>query len=896
MVVFGCCSLYNEKKEMGMDNPDQHSENILKPTEDWPPKPQKTTDTGEVSSRWNKERWYRIGNCTKETLRLDDKQNTPFYIKLNPERAQVVSGLDLQKFGPEVQDRIDTWDTEKRLDIQELEYLPGKQYSIVNKSPERIKINQYNIWGRGFYIDGLRSARVSGKTLLDLDFTAQETQGLIQINEVGRWEAEKWYRVRNRSEKSLQLEYPAGGGVCVVIDADTARTMSGEELQKIDNKKIHEHEVKEVLYISPLAYDPQREYSIVNLTSKRITIGHNAWPEKGLFVPGFGTRNVSGPTLLDLNYTPWESQGLIQIDSLKEEITSTAAESLISLISVFLFFFVVVGIPLALRDVITWATFTVITLLTILLDGIFFFSAGRRNPDFVENVRNWLKLLPGIALIVGTGVGLPILIVYFYGEGRTIWVGNNFGLDALGRFLQTAFIATASMLPAFLFYLYGRQQVAKQRENFYREAMLLDPNVWSHSEAKNKYDPLLNTVFDTGNSPFSIILLVLSTALLVIGWIITLSPVGRIPLSEMNNLVYYFTPDKSPFTFGFLGAYFFTINMIYRRYVRSDLTPKTYAFITMRLLTTVVLVWAVSILPQFREGTFLETGLVTLAFVIGIFPESAVTLITDEVNKYTSKRFRGQENIDQYSLTKLEGMNIYDQARLMEEGIENIENLAHHNLMELIVRTRIPTARLVDMFDQAILYLHLGPEIDGDDSKGDDRSKAQSEDESVQQNPVPEKDLRGFLKSLGIRTATDLLGCQDEIARYRDEVAYTEINKKLKIITASLKDDEWLNYIGNWRENSATEKKDPIDNPYKFYFRVTGTKDPSQFTGQTGSSSGPFTQGKGGSASDAGQTNGSTGSSDSSAQQNGGSSSDSVQRTVDSAEESGTVAAEGAAG
>ena len=110
---------------------------------------------------------------------------------------------------------------------------------------------------------------------------------------------------------------------------------------------------------------------------------------------------------------------------------------------------------------------------------------------------------------------------------------------------------------------------------------------------------------------------------------------------------------------------------------------------------------------------------------------------------------------------------MYDQARLMEEGIENIENLAHHNLMELIVRTRIPTARLVDMFDQAILYLHLGLEDEEDDW---------GTKKELTENPA-EPDNRKLLKALGFRTASDLLSSRDEITAFQGDQSSHHLSK-----------------------------------------------------------------------------------------------------------------------
>ena len=486
------------------------------------------------------------------------------------------------------------------------------------------------------------------------------------------WDGGKWYRVRNRSRQSIRL-VGADDQVVAIINADSAHTLSGQDLQNIDRKMLHDLDGDGKINIIALEYDQNQDYMVVNSTSKRITIKHNAFKDREFFVPAFGSRTVKGKTLLDLDYLAWESQGLIQIEPVNQEFKRTAGEALIGLTVILLGFFLVISVPLALLSPssISWRTIGITTVVAVVLVAVLLFFTGRNNKDFLDNLGSWLKLLPGITLILGTGIGLPIAIIYFYGDGQNLLRTQSFGVASLGRILQTGFISIASMLPAFLFYLFGRQQVAKQRENFYREAMLLDPNVWSNSEAKNKYELLLNSVFDTGNSPFSILLLILSTALLVNGWIIALAPIGLVP-GTAKDLIFFFTPDRSPFTLGFLGVYFFTVNMIYRRYVRADLTPKTYAYITVRLLTTVVLVWVVSILPQFSTGSFLETGLSVVAFTIGIFPESALTLIQDYVNKITARR-RGQDP-DLFSLTKLEGMNLYDQARLMEEGIENIEN------------------------------------------------------------------------------------------------------------------------------------------------------------------------------------------------------------------------------
>ena len=59
-------------------------------------------------------------------------------------------------------------------------------------------------------------------------------------------------------------------------------------------------------------------------------------------------------------------------------------------------------------------------------------------------------------------------------------------------------------------------------------------------------------------------------------------------------------------------------------------------------------------------------------------------------------------------LTSLEGIDLYDRTRLDEEGVNNVEGLAHSDIVDLMSSTRISAAQLVDWTDQAILYLHVG--------------------------------------------------------------------------------------------------------------------------------------------------------------------------------------------
>ena len=451
-----------------------------------------------------------------------------------------------------------------------------------------------------------------------------------------------------------------------------------------------------------------------------------------------------------------------------------------------------------------------------------------RGPGAWESFLTWLKLLPGLVLVSLVGFGIPLWVVYYFGDGDRLIAsfvqGEMFGADqqalalmGLGRLFQTVFICLAAILPALFYYLFGRQHVEKLRQRFFRDILVLDPHLYTLSEAETKYDTLLSSAYgsSSSSSPLAILLLMFSTLILVAGWILTIAPYGPVP-SSTTSLVDFFAIKVSSLTLGFLGIYFFAVNMVFRRYVRADLTPKTYANITVRMLVTFVLVWTINILPEFSSSSLLESGLLPLAFIIGVFPEDGFRMIRDSARNVIKRISTDRkDNDEKYPLTDLEGLNKYDQARLLEEGIENIENLAHHNLVELLAYTRIPTERLIDMFDQAILYLHLG---------------LFDEDETDNQKAGSGWDLLQTLKSVGVRTATDLIKLMEvpEAANFSKVVNDEPTIARLQTISATFSDDGWLSFVKSWRREFSSQsiRASFVDDPNRFY--ETGLVDGSR--------------------------------------------------------------------
>ena len=595
----------------------------------------------------------------------------------------------------------------------------------------------------------------------------------------------------------------------IYLPLNTWKILKGETLREVSIDFLDELQDEGLIKIDALNIQPETDYVVANQTAKRISIRTDRYKES-LIIPPFGSRTINSEILKYYDFIDWERQYLIMVNPPEEE-NVTALTTLGFLILLF-GLFLMVGVPLAVFSKnISWGVIGITSAVFAVLMGIAFYFSQSKSKSLGGDLWQWMKLLPGILLVLMAGAGLPLAIVYVFGGGPQL-ITFPLQLASLGRSLQVSFISVASLLPALLFYLFGRQQVKKQRENFFREVMSLDPNVQSLSEARTKYEPLLDTVYDSGNSPLSILLLLISTSMLVLGWIIALEPVGM-PTNSAKSLVEFFIPEKSAFTFGFLGTYFFTLNLIFRRYVRADLTPKTYAFITVRFLITIVLVWVVSTLPQFANDSIWQAGMLAIIFIVGLFPDTGLALIEDYVKKIINRQVNEKESLP---LTLIEGINLYDRARLLEEGIENLENLAHHNLIELVARTRIPTPRLVDMFDQAILYLHLG--LSREVKNGRPNAAAQTGAPIQSENPSPagtseEEDLLFQLKSYGIRTATDLVNA----FRRPDSIKNTSLPlDKLNVILDAMSDDEWFEYIKEWRI-STSAISEPVANPYDFY-------------------------------------------------------------------------------
>ncbi|HEY2788853.1 MAG TPA: hypothetical protein VGI72_05315 [Gaiellales bacterium] len=196
-----------------------------------------------------------------------------------------------------------------------------------------------------------------------------------------------------------------------------------------------------------------------------------------------------------------------------------------------------------------------------------------------------------------------------------------------------------------------------------------------------------------------------TTFIMAIGWVFVASPESI--WNRSLGVPAAFVPSGLPpfpmetVRFAFLGAYFYILQMIVRRYFQGDLKPNAYLHATMRVIMSVLLVWTIDPLMADRS----QAQRSAVAFVIGVFPMAGWQLLTSLIAK--PARWVLPSLKPDHPLDGIEGLNVWYQSRLLELGIEDMQNLAHASFVELMLNTRIPIGRLVDWVDQAILMLHI---------------------------------------------------------------------------------------------------------------------------------------------------------------------------------------------
>ncbi len=397
-----------------------------------------------------------------------------------------------------------------------------------------------------------------------------------------------------------------------------------------------------------------------------------------------------------------------------------------------------------------------------------------------------------IAVLVLVAVAAPASAIYYGTELSSVivfntWrhpslvVGPNTQYIVVARLLQLILLIIVSLIPALMYFQFDREKLSTLVDRWLHAIFRLDPSLRTVSDVDAKYgrrvEEFYGTTLETvvpvrrkrlrDRSPVIVV-----TLLIAIGWIVVLLNNARMatPLPSFEEL---FRPSPTPMTLAFLGAYFFSVQVALRGYLRGDLKPKTYNLIIVRIIMAIILAWAMQALWGAND---LVLG---LSFLAGIVPNTILLRIRDRILGRPSTE--DDELRVRSPLSKLDEVDVYERARLEEEGITSIQALARHDLVDLILSSRIPVPRLIDWIDQAVLHQH-----------------------------VPTAALTA-LRELGIRTATDYLQVCDNDAALAELKASTKLpGFRPTLLRTVLEGDEWLSYIENWRDHDGTKPPETI--------------------------------------------------------------------------------------
>ncbi|TPQ43061.1 hypothetical protein C2U70_00110 [Bradyrhizobium guangdongense] len=318
----------------------------------------------------------------------------------------------------------------------------------------------------------------------------------------------------------------------------------------------------------------------------------------------------------------------------------------------------------------------------------------------------------------------------------------------------------------------------------------LAPNVYAdvlngHLGKYSRADTGGVTTLSTATVP-----VLLATVLISLGWLVTLPPYQADVAFTNSPGVQALTPSGTPVQLAFLGAYFFSLQMLFRRYVLEDLGGSAYVAISLRIILAVIGIWAFTAVSSANEHLLLLAG-----FVFGVFPR-----VLWQVMEQMFKKAAGvilPSMISQLPISDLDGLTVWHEVRLEEEDIENIPNMATADIVELLLNTRLPPERIIDWIDQAILYTQLGP----------------------QPKPKEGGNAREKLRTHGIRTASSLLWASAEVQRQGKSERFDRILQgadgasAMPALEASLRTNSNLDLIEQWRGTCNAPQRPAVQSP-----------------------------------------------------------------------------------
>lgn len=158
-----------------------------------------------------------------------------------------------------------------------------------------------------------------------------------------------------------------------------------------------------------------------------------------------------------------------------------------------------------------------------------------------------------------------------------------------------------------------------------------------------------------------------------------------------------FVETTVPLLYAFIGVFVFNLGTMIRRLYLADISEQVFWGAVNRLLLSMGLALVVM-----KSG--LQNWGAEFYFSIGFLANIVLDWLLEKALKLLNI---AQPRQDELPLQMVRGINIWKAYRLEEEGIDNVQNLATADVVDLAVRTHYSARTLIDWIDQSNVLTRL---------------------------------------------------------------------------------------------------------------------------------------------------------------------------------------------